>query len=156
LSLLNAANHSEIWRIATSMDDRKSEIENWDLGAGIYMSFYLLKSSLQEDADTMVELEPLDSTNESCRNFVGRLNESLAVWGDRLPVEARVAYSKMAEEICDLLLSDLSKNPSRETQLTCFETAFDAPLPEDVRSTHLQDAVSLFSLYLSETGQISA
>jgi len=33
--------------------------------------------------------EPLDSTNESCRNFVGRLNESLAVWGDRLPVEAR-------------------------------------------------------------------
>lgn len=56
MSLLNAANHSEIWRIATSMDDRKSEIENWDLGAGIYMSFYLLKSSLQEDADTMVEL----------------------------------------------------------------------------------------------------
>lgn len=155
-SLFLSANHSEIWRIATSMDDRKSEIENWDLGAGIYMSFYLLKSSLQEDADTMVELEPLDSTNESCRNFVGRLNESLAVWGDRLPVEARVAYSKMAEEICDLLLSDLSKNPSRETQLTCFETAFDAPLPEDVRSTHLQDAVSLFSLYLSETGQISA
>ncbi|CAL9241313.1 unnamed protein product [Arabidopsis halleri] len=155
-SLFLSANHSEIWRIATSMDDRKSEIENWDLGAGIYMSFYLLKSSLQEDADTMVELEPLDSTNESCRSFVGRLNESLAVWGDRLPVEARVAYSKMAEEICDLLLSDLSLDPSRETQLKCFETAFDAPLPEDVRSTHLQDAVSLFSLYLSETSQISA
>ncbi|XP_010472890.1 PREDICTED: nuclear pore complex protein NUP96 isoform X1 [Camelina sativa] len=155
-SLFLSANHSEIWRIATSMDDRKSEIENWDLGAGIYMSFYLLKSSLQEDADTMVELEPLESKNESCRSFVGRLNESLAVWGDRLPVEARVAYSKMAEEICDMLLSDLSKDPSRETQLSCFETAFDAPLPEDVRSTHLQDAVSLFSLYLSESGQISA
>lgn len=68
----------------------------------------------------------------------------------------RVAYSKMAEEICDLLLSDLSLDPSRESQLKCFETAFDAPLPEDVRSTHLQDAVSLFSLYLSETSQISA
>ncbi|KAF2595550.1 hypothetical protein F2Q68_00009491 [Brassica cretica] len=55
-SLFLSANHSEIWRIATSMDDRKSEIENWDLGAGIYMSFYLLKSSLEEDADTMLEL----------------------------------------------------------------------------------------------------
>lgn len=44
------------------MDHRKSEIENWDLGAGIYMSFYLLKSSLEEDADTMLELVRL------CRN----------------------------------------------------------------------------------------
>ncbi|KAL1205558.1 Nuclear pore complex protein NUP96 [Cardamine amara subsp. amara] len=155
-SLFLSANHSEIWRIATSMDDRKSEIENWDLGAGIYISFYLLKSSLQEDPDTMVQQEPLESQNKSCRSFIGRLNESLAVWGDRLPVEAGVAYSKMAEEICELLLTYLSSDPSRETQLSCFETAFNAPLPEDVRSTHLQDAVSLFSLYLSETGQISA
>uniref|UniRef100_A0A1J3FRD3 Nuclear pore complex protein NUP96 n=1 Tax=Noccaea caerulescens TaxID=107243 RepID=A0A1J3FRD3_NOCCA len=155
-SLFLSANHTEIWRIATSMDDRKSEIENWDLGAGIYMSFYLLKSSLEEDADTMVELESVESRNESCRSFVGRLNESLAVWGDRLPVEARVTYSKMAEEICDLLLSDLSAYPGRESQLSCFETAFNAPLPEDLRSAHLQDAVSLFSLHLSEAGQTSA
>lgn len=55
-----------------------------------------------------------------------------------------------------MLLSDLSEDPSRESQLKCFETAFNAPLPEDLRSTHLQDAVSLFSLYLSETGQTSA
>ena len=39
------------------MEDHKSEIENWDLGAGIYISFYLLRSSLQEDNDkTMTEL----------------------------------------------------------------------------------------------------
>nr|BAJ34529.1 unnamed protein product [Eutrema halophilum] len=155
-SMFLSANHSEIWRIATSMDDRKSEIENWDLGAGIYISFYLLKSSLEEDADTMAELDSLESRNESCRSFVGRLNESLAVWGDRLPVEARVAYSKMGEEICELLLSDLSVYGGRESQLSCFVTAFEAPLPGDVRSSHLQDAVSLFSLYLSETGQTSA
>ncbi|XP_010537895.1 PREDICTED: nuclear pore complex protein NUP96 [Tarenaya hassleriana] len=155
-SLFLSANHSEIWRIATSMDDHKSEIENWDLGAGIYISFYLLKRSLQEDGDTMAELDSLESKNESCRSFVGRLNESLAVWGDRLPVEAQVAYSKMAEEICDLLLSDLSEGSSRDAQLNCFETAFAAPLPEDLRSTHLQDAVSLFTLYLSENGQTTA
>lgn len=51
-----AAQHSEIWRLATSMEDYKSEIENWDLGAGIYISFYLLRSSLQEDNITMSEL----------------------------------------------------------------------------------------------------
>jgi nuclear pore complex protein Nup98-Nup96 len=53
---LFAAKHSEIWRLATSMEDQKSEIENWDLGAGIYISFYLLRSSLQEDNNTMSEL----------------------------------------------------------------------------------------------------
>lgn len=67
-----------------------------------------------------------------------------------------MAYSKMAEEISDLLLSNLAMEPSRETQLSCFETIFTAPLPADIRSTHLQDAVSLFSLYLSEIGQTAA
>lgn len=38
------------------MEAHKSEIENWDLGAGIYISFYQLKSSLQEDMDTMNEM----------------------------------------------------------------------------------------------------
>lgn len=31
------------------MEDHKSEIEDWDLGGGIYISFYLLRSSLQGD-----------------------------------------------------------------------------------------------------------
>ena len=51
-----AAEHSEIWRLATSMEDHKSEIEDWDLGAGIYISFYVLRSSLQEDNDTISEM----------------------------------------------------------------------------------------------------
>lgn len=38
------------------MEDHKSEIEDWDLGAGIYISFYVLRSSLQEDNDTMSEM----------------------------------------------------------------------------------------------------
>lgn len=38
------------------MEEHKAEIEDWDLGAGIYISFYLLKSSLEEDNDTMNEL----------------------------------------------------------------------------------------------------
>lgn len=38
------------------MEDYKSEIEDWDLGAGVYISFYVLKSSLREDNSTMTEL----------------------------------------------------------------------------------------------------
>lgn len=48
--------HSEIWRLTTSMEDYKAEIEDWDLGAGIYLSFYFLRSSLQEENDAMNEL----------------------------------------------------------------------------------------------------
>ncbi|CAA3032578.1 nuclear pore complex NUP96 [Olea europaea subsp. europaea] len=52
----------------------------------------------------------------------------------------RVAYTKMAEEICSLLLSDSSEGLSREAQLNCFDTMFRGPVPEDLRSCHLQDA----------------
>jgi hypothetical protein len=38
------------------MEDFKSEIENWDLGAGIYISFYLMRNKLQGDANAMTEL----------------------------------------------------------------------------------------------------
>lgn len=148
--LFLSASHSEVWRIATSMEDHKSEIENWDLGAGIYISFYVLRSSLQEDNNAMGELDTLDSKNAASRDFLGRLNESLPVWGGRLPVDARVAYSKMGEEICDLLLADISEGPTRDAQLSCFDTAFKAPIPEDLRSNHLQDAVALFTCHLSE------
>lgn len=62
----------------------------------------------------------------------------------------RVAYSKMAEEICDLLLSNISQGPTRDAQLSCFDTVFSGPIPEDFRANHLQDAVSLFTCHLSE------
>lgn len=37
------------------MEDHKSEIENWELGAGIYISFYLMRNSLQGDTNSMTE-----------------------------------------------------------------------------------------------------
>ncbi|KAK7299835.1 hypothetical protein RJT34_10663 [Clitoria ternatea] len=144
------AKHTEIWRIATSMEDHKSEIENWELGAGIYISFYLMRNSLQGDTNTMTELDSLQSKNAACQDFVSQLNESLAVWGSRLPVDARVAYSRMAREVCDLLLSAVGEGATRDEQFSCFDTAFSAPIPEDRRSAHLQDAVYLFTSFLSE------
>ncbi|GKD32439.1 hypothetical protein Tco_1247948, partial [Tanacetum coccineum] len=45
----------EIWRLAASMEDHKSEIENWALGAEIYIKYYTLRSSLKEDENSMNE-----------------------------------------------------------------------------------------------------
>ncbi|KAL0415403.1 UNVERIFIED_CONTAM: Nuclear pore complex protein [Sesamum latifolium] len=152
-SLFLSGKHSDIWRLATSMEDYKSEIEDWDLGAGIYISFYLLRSSMQDDSNTMTELDTLENKNDACSDFIGRLNKSLAVWSSKLSVDARVVYSKMAEEICSLLLSDSGEGSTGEAQLNCFDTVFRGAMPEDLRSYHLQDAVSLFTCYLSEIAQ---
>ncbi|XP_048129768.1 nuclear pore complex protein NUP96 isoform X2 [Rhodamnia argentea] len=149
-SLFLSAKNSEIWRLASLMEEHKSEIENWDLGAGIYISFYSIKSALLEDDDSMNGLDSLESKNAACKNFLDQLNESLVVWAGRLPLEARVAYSKMAEEISSLLLSDISEDPTRDLQLSCFRNVCSAPVPEDLRASHLQDAVALYTCYLSE------
>ncbi|QHO22498.1 Nuclear pore complex protein [Arachis hypogaea] len=149
-SLFLQAKHSEIWRIATSMEDHKSEIENWELGGGIYISYYLMRNSLQGDTNAMTQLDSLQSKNAACQEFVSQLNASLAVRDRKLPVDARLVYSKMGGEICDLLLSAVGEGASRDEQFSCFDTAFSAPVPEDVRSGHLQDAVYLFTSFLSE------
>lgn len=65
------------------MEDFKSEIENWDLGAGIYISFYLMRNKLQGDTNAMTELDSLQNKNAACQDFVSQLNESLAVWDCR-------------------------------------------------------------------------
>ncbi|GAB2302371.1 hypothetical protein Dimus_036385 [Dionaea muscipula] len=54
-SLFLSGQHSEVWRLATFMEDYKSEIENWDLGAGLYVSFFILRSSMQDDDNTMAK-----------------------------------------------------------------------------------------------------
>ncbi|CAN0838877.1 Nuclear pore complex protein NUP96 [Linum grandiflorum] len=149
-TLFLSGDHSEVWRLATLMEEHKSEIEDWELGAGIYMSFFMLKSSFEEDNSTMNEQDPLGSKISDCDDFLSQLNESLAVLGDRLPTDARIAYAKMGEEISEMLLSISSWGESRDSQLQCFDTVLKAPVPEDVCSNHLQDAVSLFTCYLSE------
>ncbi|CAI9267393.1 unnamed protein product [Lactuca saligna] len=150
-SLFLSGKHSEIWRIATSMEEHKSEIENWDVGAGIYMTFYTLRISLEEDDDAMTEMQvSLKKKNDECKEFFNRLKESLAVWDSRLPLDARMVYAKMAEEISDLLVGDPGEGSSIEDKLECFSTIFDSPIPDDILSCHLQSAVSHFALHLTE------
>ncbi|KAK9110620.1 hypothetical protein Sjap_018680 [Stephania japonica] len=150
-SLFLSGEHSEIWRLSTSMENHKSEIADWDLGAGIYISFYHIKSSLQEEAAMDESDMAPEAKHVACKDFFGRLNESLAVWRNRIPVDARATYSTMAEEICTLLLSNGGKGSSASEVPLSFEAVVSAPLPEDLRSCHLQEAISLFTYFLSET-----
>ncbi|KAK1413110.1 hypothetical protein QVD17_34877 [Tagetes erecta] len=148
-SLFMSGNQSEILRYATSMEDHKSEIENWDLGAGIFITFYSLKSSMKEDDGTMTELVSLQEKNDECRKFFSRLKGSLAFWDSRLPIEARTVYAKMAEDISDLLVANPGEGSTTEVKLECFNTIFDSPVPQDLLSSHLQSAISHFTLHLT-------
>ncbi|KAK9080482.1 hypothetical protein SSX86_000240 [Deinandra increscens subsp. villosa] len=149
-SLFMSGKQSEILRLTACMEDHKSEIENWDLGAGIFLTFYSLKSSLKEDDDPMTELVSLQDKNDECRNFFSRLKGSLAFWDSRLPIDARMVYAKMAEEISDLLVADPGEGSTTEVKLECFNTIFDSPVPQDLISSHLQSAISHFTLHLTE------
>lgn len=149
-ALFLSSKHSEIWRITSSLEEHKLEIADWDLGAGIYIDFYRIKSSLQDD-DAIYDLDPLEKKNEACKNFFVRLNESIFVWGSKLPVDARATYSKMAEELCFLFAATPGESSTPVVQMNCCETMLSAPLPEDLRSCHLQDALSVFTYLLAET-----
>ncbi|KAL5653408.1 hypothetical protein ACJX0J_038866, partial [Zea mays] len=86
-SMFLSSNHQEVWRITSALENHKYEIADWDLGAGIYIDFYVLKNSMQE-RNAMDDSDSLEEMSESCRSFFGRLNESLLVWGSKLPVES--------------------------------------------------------------------
>ncbi|RCV46332.1 hypothetical protein SETIT_9G523200v2 [Setaria italica] len=137
-----SSNHQEIWEITSALENHKSEIADWDLGAGIYIDFYILKNSMQEES-AMDDLDPLEKKNESCKSFFGRLNDSLLVWGSKLPVESRACYSKMAEELCELFMN--APGEAMNLHMGCFQTMLNAPVPDDRKSSYLQEAVTLFT-----------
>ncbi|PWZ40017.1 Nuclear pore complex protein NUP96 [Zea mays] len=85
----------------------------------------------------------LEEMSESCRSFFGRLNESLLVWGSKLPVESRACYSKMAEELCALLVDTPSE--TLNLPMGCLLTMLNAPVPDESRSSYLQDALFVFT-----------
>lgn len=141
-SMFLSSNHQEVWRITSALENHKYEIADWDLGAGIYMDFYVLKNSMQE-RNAMDDSDSLEEMSESCRSFFGRLNESLLVWGSKLPVESRACYSKMAEELCALLVDTPSE--TLNLPMGCLLTMLNAPVPDESRSSYLQDALSVFT-----------
>lgn len=141
-SMFLSSNHQEVWRITSALENHKYEIADWDLGAGIYIDFYVLKNSMQE-RNAMDDSDSLEEMSESCRSFFGRLNESLLVWGSKLPVESRACYSKMAEELCALLVDTPSE--TLNLPMGCLLTMLNAPVPDESRSSYLQDALSVFT-----------
>uniref|UniRef100_A0A804NEB4 Nuclear pore complex protein NUP96 n=2 Tax=Zea mays TaxID=4577 RepID=A0A804NEB4_MAIZE len=99
-----------------------------------------------QERNAMDDSGSLEEMSESCRSFFGRLNESLLVWGSKLPVESRACYSKMAEELCALLVDTPSE--TLNLPMGCLLTMLNAPLPDESRSSYLQDALSVFTKIL--------
>jgi len=137
-----SSNHQEIWEITSALENHKSEIADWDLGAGIYIDFYILKNSMQEES-AMADSDSLLKKNESCKSFFGRLNDSLLVWGSKLPVESRACYSKMTDELCELFMK--APGVAMNLHMECFQTMLNAPVADDRKSSYLQEAVSVFT-----------
>ncbi|KAL8161200.1 LOW QUALITY PROTEIN: hypothetical protein V2J09_012689 [Rumex salicifolius] len=79
-SLYLSVNDAEVWRLATSMEEHKSEIDDWDLGAGIYVSFYVLRSDMKDDGGTNKPVS-LEDRDVSC----DKLQKSLAILDSKLP-----------------------------------------------------------------------
>lgn len=148
--LFLSSEDSEIRRITSIMEQHKSEIADWDIGAGIFIDFYVIRSSLQEDI-TLSESDILAEKNEECRTFFSRLNQSLRVWGSRFSMDARVMYSRMTEELCDLLQSFPGRGSAPSVLMGCFETMLNAPIPQDLRASHLQEALSVFTYILAQS-----
>lgn len=149
-SLFHSSQHSEVWRLAIIMEEHKSEIADWDLGAGIYIDFYTLCNVFQDNQLTE-ELDSLEKKNAACRNFYVHLNQSLRLWRSKFPLNARVTFSKMADEVASQLMSENKEDVhTLSLQMSCFDTITDAPIPEDLRLCRLQDAVSVFTSWLSE------
>jgi nuclear pore complex protein Nup98-Nup96 len=49
----------------------------------------------------------------------------------------------MAEELCELFMN--SPGEAMSVQMGCFQTMLNAPVPDDRKSSYLQDAVNLLT-----------
>lgn len=57
----------------------------------------------------------------------------------------RACFSKMAEELCELLMNSPGEGLTPDLYMGCFQTMLNAPVPDDHRSSYLQEAVSVFT-----------
>ena len=57
----------------------------------------------------------------------------------------RACYSKMAEELCELLMNSPGEGLAPDLYMGCFQTMLNAPVPDDRRASYLQEAVSVFT-----------
>lgn len=77
-----AAEYAEIWQFASQLEGHLTEVEDWDLGAGIYIEFLTLKSSFK-DTSNVVEGLVCDVGQVARRELI-------------LPFECRVEHAGVA------------------------------------------------------------
>jgi nuclear pore complex protein Nup98-Nup96 len=150
-SFVFTVEHSQVWQVASQLEGHDTEVENWDIGAGLYIEFYTLKTSFVDSFGPVDELDSLEKKTAACKAFFEQLRRSQNFWKNKTSADARVAYAKMADEISVLLIAETKTAPlAINTEMEMYDTVLDAPLPEDARMCHLQGAVSTFTSWLLE------
>ncbi|BBN00670.1 nuclear pore complex protein Nup98-Nup96 [Marchantia polymorpha subsp. ruderalis] len=146
------AEHSDVWRLVSQLEHNKADLENFELGAGIFFDFYNLKTNLSSEDDVMEEMDTLEKQTSACKAFFLRLKESERLWNRKVPKNLRLAYSQMADDLAILLLAESKVRAlDNSEELKSYDAVLDAPLPEHVKACRLQGAVSAFTSWLSET-----
>ncbi|GJN08935.1 hypothetical protein PR202_ga26896 [Eleusine coracana subsp. coracana] len=102
------AKHQEIWDVISALENHKSQIADWDLGAGIYIDYYILKTQCKKKVPWMIQ----------------------------------ACYSKMADELCELLMNTPGAS---NLYMVSFQTMLSAPVPDDQKVSYAQEAVSVFT-----------
>jgi nuclear pore complex protein Nup98-Nup96 len=55
-SFVFTVEHSQVWQVASQLEGHDTEVENWDIGAGLYIEFYTLKTSFVDSFGPVNEL----------------------------------------------------------------------------------------------------
>ncbi|XP_024531189.1 nuclear pore complex protein NUP96 [Selaginella moellendorffii] len=149
-SLLLNGKKEEIWSYASQMDAHKMEIENWDIGSGLYIDFFTLLGSFENSEAYDTELEsPVEAKMCACKDFFERLKESQRLWEAKASKLLRLALTRMADEVAALLVSESKvKRVDASLEMEIQSVAMEAGSPEDVQLCRLQGAVSSFSNWI--------
>eukprot|EP00897_Mesotaenium_endlicherianum_P008841 jgi/Mesen1/7986/ME000425S07193 len=117
-----------------------STIDNWAVGGQVLLDFVSIRDSFAAAASgsgtdaSASSLATVEGRAEACERLFERIKAARAIW--KAPEEANLR--------CD----------TTEGELHVKFAALDAPLPGDARACRLQDAVSSFTCWLSETAAV--
>jgi nuclear pore complex protein Nup98-Nup96 len=117
-SFVFTVEHSQVWQVASQLEGHDTEVENWDIGAGLYIEFYTLKTSFVDSFGPVDELDSLEKKTAACKAFFEQLRRSQNFWKNKTSADAR--YSSFSSRVA-LDVDEVSEL----TECCCFTVIFN-------------------------------
>uniref|UniRef100_A0A0A9H9G9 Uncharacterized protein n=1 Tax=Arundo donax TaxID=35708 RepID=A0A0A9H9G9_ARUDO len=77
-----SSKHQEIWNITSALENHKFEITDWDLDAGIYIEYYLLRTRCKKKVPWIIRIHLRRKLNEKflwpITLFIGSVGKQFA------------------------------------------------------------------------------